>query len=73
MRIGLIGNGTMGKLLQQRIPEQGHQLLAVFDRSNRLTADKLSAIDMLIDFSAAEAVHETVELACTEKIPLVTG
>jgi 4-hydroxy-tetrahydrodipicolinate reductase len=78
MKIGLIGKGKMGRLIEALAVEQGHEIAASIDAAFAARgADELSAmlkgIDVVIDFSGAEAVKRNVEACMLAGVPLVEG
>ncbi|HEX2640656.1 MAG TPA: dihydrodipicolinate reductase C-terminal domain-containing protein [Pyrinomonadaceae bacterium] len=78
MKIGLIGKGKMGRLIESLAVEHGHEVAASIDAAFAARgADELSAmlkgIDVVIDFSGAEAVKRNVEACMLAGVPLVEG
>lgn len=63
MRIGLIGNGKMGKAVERLALEIGHEVFIGFD----------STVDVAIDFTEPDAVKETALALCFKGIPWVIG
>lgn len=70
MRIALHGYGKMGKTVERVAREQGHEVVAVFDFDR---TSELNGAEVLIDFSHAEALDHALEIATTNKLPLVIG
>lgn len=76
MRIGLIGYGKMGQLIDILAPKQGHVVTARFSRhkgSLREQQHSLTSVDIAIDFSHPSLVSEHVSLCLIHRIPLVIG
>jgi 4-hydroxy-tetrahydrodipicolinate reductase len=78
MKIAIIGNGKMGKIVEQLAAGRGHQAYARFGSSeSSLSAgemsEKLAGADVAIDFSDASAVERNVEACVTAGVPLVLG
>lgn len=78
MKIGLIGKGKMGRLIESLAVEKGHEIVALIDASFASgDADSLSGmlkgVDAVIDFSVTEAVIRNVEACMLAKVPLVEG
>ena len=78
MRIGLIGHGAMGKLIERIADENGHEIAMVIDEADAGLsagglAEKLSGCDVAIDFTNAEAVRRNVEACLIAGVPLVEG
>ncbi len=75
MRITLIGYGRMGQAVERVATARGHTLLGAV-RSTTPTPERYALAreaEVLIDFSRAEAVPETVALALETNRPLVIG
>lgn len=78
MKIALIGYGTMGMLIASLAREKGHEIAVVIDDSDAGSsvaelAEKLSGVDVAIDFTVAEAVRRNVEACVAAGVPLVEG
>jgi len=78
MKIGLIGNGKMGKLIASLAIERGFEIVLTIDESDanlsaKELAEKLKGIDAAIDFSIAEVVKRNVEACVLAKVPIVEG
>jgi 4-hydroxy-tetrahydrodipicolinate reductase len=78
MKIGLIGTGKMGRLVASLAPDQGHEIAAsIRGSSAELDAGDLSvmlkSVDVVIDFSGADAVRRNVEACILAGVPLVEG
>ncbi|MFQ3610749.1 MAG: 4-hydroxy-tetrahydrodipicolinate reductase [Fimbriimonadales bacterium] len=75
MRITLIGYGRMGQAVERIATGRGHTVLGAI-RHTTPTAERFALAreaDVLIDFSHADAVPETVALALQTNRPLVIG
>lgn len=78
MRIALIGYGAMGRLVEARADNEGHQVaLCVTSRYATLDAKELSerlrGIDVAIDFSIGSAVFRNVSACARASVPIVEG
>jgi len=78
MRISLIGDGAMGKLIRSLAEAKGHGVVVVIDeKDSELSADelasKLRGADVAIDFTVAEAVRRNVDACIIAGVPLVEG
>ena len=78
MKIAMIGNGAMGKLVRRLAVEKGNEITIVIDGTEAgLSADELAAKlkgnDVAIDFTTAAAVRRNVEACVIARIPLVEG
>lgn len=78
MKIALIGYGAMGKIIRTLAEEKGHDIAVVVDEgdaglSAAELAEKLTGVDVAIDFTIADAVGRNVEACVIAGIPLVEG
>ncbi|HEY5609705.1 MAG TPA: 4-hydroxy-tetrahydrodipicolinate reductase, partial [Thermoanaerobaculia bacterium] len=73
MKIALHGYGKMGRMIDKVARERGHEIAAVFDRTNAINDEKLGEVDVFIEFSNAGAIDRVVASACRAKINLVIG
>lgn len=78
MKIALIGNGAMGKLVTAEAKAAGDEVEAVItshdkDLSAAALAEKLRGHDVAIDFSVGEAVIRNIEACALAGVPLVEG
>jgi 4-hydroxy-tetrahydrodipicolinate reductase len=78
VRLAIIGNGAMGKLVRALAETEGHEVARVFtSRDSSLSPDELSEAlrghDAAIDFSVAGAVLKNIEAAARAGVPLVEG
>ena len=78
MKLALIGSGAMGRLVEARAREEGHEVGAVVgSREAGLGAAELSELlrghDAAVDFTVAEAVARNAEACALARVPLVEG
>lgn len=78
MRLALIGHGAMGRLVEARARDEGHEVALVLssrDAANGIAelGERLRGLDMAIDFSVADAVLRNVSACAQAKVPLVEG
>jgi len=78
MKLGLIGYGAMGQLVGKLAAEQGHEIALTIDiegAARRIDdlVNALSACDVAIDFSIADAVPKNAESCARAEVPLVVG
>lgn len=72
LRVAIIGHGKMGKLIEQLLLEQGHEIIAVIDeKSPDIRAAK--GADVAIDFSTQEIVVGNAIWLVGNNIPVVIG
>jgi 4-hydroxy-tetrahydrodipicolinate reductase len=78
MKIALIGNGAMGRLVTEEARAAGDNVGAVVTSTEKeLRADELTEQirdhDVAIDFSVGEAVLRNIEACARARVPLVEG
>ena len=78
MKIALIGDGGMGRLIRSLAEAKGHEIVVIIDeKDSGLSSDdlasKLSDAEVAIDFTVAEAVRRNVEACMIAGVPLVEG
>jgi 4-hydroxy-tetrahydrodipicolinate reductase len=78
MKIALFGYGAMGKLIETLAAARGHEVACVIDAADADSplgdvSAKLNGIDVVIDFSTAEAVRRNTEICVSSGVPLVEG
>ena len=78
MKLALIGNGAMGRLVAARAAAEGHEVGAVVgSREAGLSAEELAEVlrghDAAIDFTVAAAVARNVGACALAGVPLVEG
>jgi 4-hydroxy-tetrahydrodipicolinate reductase len=78
MKLALIGHGAMGRLVEARAREEGHEVATVLARRESSfrpeeLAEILGGHDAAIDFTVAEAVPRHAEACALARVPLVEG
>jgi 4-hydroxy-tetrahydrodipicolinate reductase len=78
MKIALIGNGAMGRLVTEEARAAGDNVGAVVTSVERdlnpdQLTDKIKDHDVAIDFSVGEAVLRNIEACALARVPLVEG
>jgi 4-hydroxy-tetrahydrodipicolinate reductase len=78
VRLAIIGNGAMGKLVRALAEAEGHEVgRVVTSRESSLSLDELveglRGHDAAIDFSVAATVLKNIEAAARAGVPLVEG
>ena len=78
MRIGLIGYGAMGKLIERLALEKGHEIGVIIDESDANlfageVTEKLKGSDVAIEFTIGMAVPRNVEACVKAGVPVVVG
>ena len=70
MRIAIHGYGKMGKTIEKVALENGHEIAAIYDIDRE---SPINGSEVLIDFSHAGALDHALQLAASNRIPLVIG
>lgn len=78
MKIALIGDGAMGRLIRLIAEKRNHQIFVTIDESDAALDDaalamKLRGADVAIDFTVAAAVERNVRACMLAGVPLVEG
>jgi 4-hydroxy-tetrahydrodipicolinate reductase len=78
MRLALFGHGAMGRLVEARAREEGHEAGLIVTsreaaRGPAELAELLRGHDAAVDFSAARAVPRNAEACALAGVPLVEG
>ena len=78
MKLALIGHGAMGRLVEARALEEGHEVATVLgSRESSFRVEELAEIlgghDAAIDFTVADAVPRHAEACALAGVPLVEG
>ncbi|HEX9918512.1 MAG TPA: dihydrodipicolinate reductase C-terminal domain-containing protein, partial [Pyrinomonadaceae bacterium] len=78
MKLAIIGNGAMGKLVRTLAADDGHEVGRVITsrdaaRGTGDLAELLRGHDAAIDFSVASAALKNIEAAARAGVPLVEG
>ncbi|MEO8573430.1 MAG: dihydrodipicolinate reductase C-terminal domain-containing protein [Pyrinomonadaceae bacterium] len=78
MKLALIGYGSMGKLIKRMAEERGHTISVVIDETAAgllpdEVAQRLSGVDVVVDFTIAEAVCRNGEACVIAGVPIVEG
>jgi 4-hydroxy-tetrahydrodipicolinate reductase len=73
MKIALIGYGKMGKTLEKIAQSRGHEVVLRIDMDNRSDFDKLSEVDVAIEFTRPESAVLNLEKCVLAGVPVVCG
>ena len=78
MKLALLGHGAMGRLVEARAREDGHEIGLVVTsreaaRGAQELAESLRGHDAAVDFSTARAVPRNAEACALARVPLVEG
>ena len=78
MRLLVVGNGRMGRLVVEHAPAYGFEVAAVLDLEANpggagATAERCEGVDVAVDFSTAEATLATAPRLARLGMPLVIG
>ncbi len=78
MRLLVVGNGRMGRLVVEHAPAYGFEVAGVLDLETNpggagATAERCRGVDVAVDFSTAEATLATAPRLARLGVPLVIG
>jgi 4-hydroxy-tetrahydrodipicolinate reductase len=78
VKLALFGHGAMGRLVEERARNEGHEVALIITSNDAAQSadaiiDRLRGHDAAIDFSVAGAVPDNVRLAMRAGVPLVVG
>lgn len=75
MKIAIIGNGRMGRLIQQTARERGHEISCVIDVDNQedFASEAFRGSDVAIEFSVPKAAVGNILNAFKAGVPVVSG
>ncbi|MFD2743422.1 MULTISPECIES: 4-hydroxy-tetrahydrodipicolinate reductase [Sphingobacterium] len=75
MKIGLLGYGKMGQLIERYAIKRGHEIVWTIDANNRdqINAKDLVDADVAIDFSTPDAALDNIHLCFDINLPIVVG
>ena len=78
MKLALLGHGAMGRLVEARASEEGHEVKLIVTsreaaRGPEELAELLRGHDAAVDFSSASAVLRNAEACARAGVPLVEG
>ena len=70
MKIAIHGYGKMGRTIEKVAVESGHQVVCILDVDRE---EPIGGAEVMIDFSHAGALDDTLTRACDNKLGLVIG
>ena len=70
MKIAIHGYGKMGQTIERVAREAGHEVVCILDVDRR---EPLRGAEVVIDFSHASALDDTLAIACENNLALVIG
>jgi 4-hydroxy-tetrahydrodipicolinate reductase len=73
MKIAILGNGKIGKLISKLATEKGHKIVAVSSSDNPANNMDLSTADIAIDFSTPTTAFENISHAINSGVPVISG
>jgi 4-hydroxy-tetrahydrodipicolinate reductase len=75
MRIGIIGYGKMGKMIEHVALERGHTIDLIIGENNLadLTTKNLSQIDVAIEFTMPESAVKNIKFCIEADCPVISG
>jgi len=73
MKIAILGNGRMGKRINELAKERGHSIIAVSSSEKPTQILDISAADVAIDFSTPTTAFNNISHALESSIPVISG
>ena len=73
MKIALIGNGKMGKKINELASQKGHFIVCCSDSKTSIETLDLSNADVAIDFSTPDSAFQNITHAIYSNIPVISG
>ncbi len=70
MKIAIHGYGKMGQTIERVARDAGHEVVCILDVDRR---EPLNGAEVVIDFSHASALDDTLAVACDNNVALVIG
>lgn len=71
MKLGIIGYGRMGKIIEQIAKQRGHEIVSIIDIDRNENIGKHA--ECYIDFSVPEALDKNIKILCDLQVPVVIG
>ncbi|WP_041496904.1 4-hydroxy-tetrahydrodipicolinate reductase [Nonlabens marinus] len=71
MKIGLLGYGKMGKVIERIATDRGHEIVAKINRND--DKNELLKADVVIEFSAPESVIKNLKYCINNELSTVCG
>tara|TARA_R110002050_G_scaffold83381_4_gene178206 strand:+ start:5280 stop:5993 length:714 start_codon:yes stop_codon:yes gene_type:complete len=72
MKVAIIGYGRMGHIIEQKLEERGHTIVARFN-SQGIDLNELKKAEIAIEFSKPESAFSNIKTALETNIPVVSG
>jgi 4-hydroxy-tetrahydrodipicolinate reductase len=72
MNVALVGYGKMGQIIEQKLLERGHKIVAKFN-SQGIDKIKLAQADIAIEFSKPESAYQNLKTSLECNVPVVSG
>lgn len=75
LKIGLIGYGKMGKIIEKLSIKRGHEIILRISSSNvlEMNAQNLGALDVAIEFTSPESAAQNLETLAKHQVPTICG
>ncbi len=73
MKIGIVGYGKMGKIIEEIAIERGHTIVGKYNSNNPLNDENWEACDVAIEFTNPESAVANIEFLSSKKIPVIVG
>lgn len=73
MRIGIIGYGKMGRLIEKIAESRGHQVVCIVSRTDNLQLLKTKRVELAFEFSVPEKAFTNIAFCLQHGIAVVSG
>ena len=75
MKIALIGYGRMGRLIEQKALNRGHQIVCIIDKDNLddFSSEAFRSADVAIEFTTPQTAEENIRKAWASGVNVVSG
>lgn len=73
LQIGIVGYGSMGKIIEQLANEKGVIVSGIFDINNHFSSESNTGFDVAIEFSVPDAVESNIRFLAERGINIVLG
>jgi len=73
MKIAILGNGRMGKRINELATQKGHNIVCISNSKTPARSIDLSIADVAIDFSTPDTAFENISHAINTGVPVISG
>ena len=73
MKIAILGNGKMGKIISSIAKNRGHEIVVTTSSKESIKYVDLKGVDVAIEFSTPESAFKNIVHAIQKGVPVVSG